>query len=776
MYADAQSYPTIPEAVTPLAACAAWAEAFVASPDDAAVDEEALRAPERFAAAVAAAHRGADEGVEAAVARQPALRLMARPVELKSAAADDERWLLPQLSGLVAALRGGAGCVLVATATDALCVGLARRPVADEDAEDDGAEAPLRSVCFDPRPRPALAQRTPAALHFTSAKALQLHVLALLTAETDDRRATLGVVVSGARRDASRLALLERDAAAIRRAEKKRAIERQRAEIEQLRRALRPAAQAAATRSGDGEQFVAFGERLYAELRGAALDAGAASPLEAATRAYEAAAARPLTGAAARLLASADGDDFLRAGAALYAAARAAAAPSASSSFAASSASFATTAASVADAPPEPPFATSASFAPPEPVPAAAPPPPVEDDAADRRSTAATDGGSEAPGGDDAPPPLRLDADEGDDRLDVPTPFRGGATPLSEAADATGGDDDDVLLQSAAPPRAAAASPEGLVVDVGAADRRPLVASYGSDSEDGAAAEPPPRVPPAGWAAEYDMGAAARQEPARPAPPAARRRSGGDVVEVDLFDDAAPDAAARKQRMERFQQMREKRARAMDESRPASCHRAFFSRRLGHRSTRLYDVVAVAPPARPSPGAWFFTGRKHRRRRLEKEHHAALRAGGFAHNADASKPTPSKRAGPPPVGRGRLCNAKTLANALQQICLAGPHCADRLAAALASLKASPADHHVVVLKDDGVRTFRGVYAVGRGGACEKIHGRGPARFAEADVATFLKFNSARRAFVKLPSRSFSLTTDAVMLSASVLPKNKPVLY
>ena len=728
MYADAQSYPDIPEAVTPLAACAAWAEAFVAAPDDAAVDEEALRAPERFAAAVAAAHRGADEGVEAAVARQPALRLMARPVELKSAAADDERWLLPQLSGLVAALRGGAGCVLVATATDALCVGLARRPVADEDAEDDGAEAPLRSVCFDPRPRPALAQRTPAALHFTSAKALQLHVLALLTAETDDRRATLGVVVSGARRDASRLALLERDAAAIRRAEKKRAIERQRAEIEQLRRALRPAAQAAATRSGDGEQFVAFGERLYAELRGAALDAGAASPLEAATRAYEAAAARPLTGAAARLLASADGDDFLRAGAALYAAARAAAAPSASSSFAASSASFATTAASVADAPPEPPFATSASFAPPEPPRAGPAAPPVEDDAADRRSTAATDGGSEAPG-DDAPPPLRLDADEGDDRLDVPTPFRGGATPLSEAADATGGDDDDVLLQSAAPPRAAAASPEGLVVDVGAADRRPLVASYGSDSEDGAAAEPPPRVPPAGWAAEYDMGAAARQEPARPAPPAARRRSGGDVVEVDLFDDAAPDAAARKQRMERFQQMREKRARAMDE-----------------------------------------------RRRLEKEHHAALRAGGFAHNADASKPTPSKRAGPPPVGRGRLCNAKTLANALQQICLAGPHCADRLAAALASLKASPADHHVVVLKDDGVRTFRGVYAVGRGGACEKIHGRGLARFAEADVATFLKFNSARRAFVKLPSRSFSLTTDAVMLSASVLPKNKPVLY
>jgi hypothetical protein len=262
----------------------------------------------------------------------------------------------------------------------------------------------------------------------------------------------------------------------------------------------------------------------------------------------------------------------------------------------------------------------------------------------------------------------------------------------------------------------AAASPEGLVVDVGAAE--PLGASYADE-------EPPPRVPPAGWAAKIDLAAAARPPPPQPQP--SRRRSGGDVVDVDLFDDDAPDAAARKERMEKFQQMREKKKRDMDE-----------------------------------------------RRRLEREHHAALRAGGFAHNVDATKPAPPLKAGPPPVGRGRLCNAKTLANALQQICLAGPHCADRLAAALARLKASPADHHVVVLKDDNM--FRGVYAVGRGGACEKIHGRGPARFAEADVATFLKFNSARRAFVKLPSRSFSLTTDAVMLSASVLPKNRPALY
>ena len=60
MYADAQSYPTIPEAVTPLAACAAWAEAFVAAPADAAVAEEALRRAKQQIRAYAASARASD--------------------------------------------------------------------------------------------------------------------------------------------------------------------------------------------------------------------------------------------------------------------------------------------------------------------------------------------------------------------------------------------------------------------------------------------------------------------------------------------------------------------------------------------------------------------------------------------------------------------------------------------------------------------------------------------------------------------------------------------
>jgi hypothetical protein len=76
-----------------------------------------------------------------------------------------------------------------------------------------------------------------------------------------------------------------------------------------------------------------------------------------------------------------------------------------------------------------------------------------------------------------------------------------------------------------------------------------------------------------------------------------------------------------------------------------------------------------------------------------------------------------------------------------------------------------------VLKDDAVHTFRGLYALARapgggfGGSAEKIYGRGPPRFEEADVGVFLKFNSAAKAFTPLPSKSFSFTTDAAILLA-----------
>ena len=160
------------------------------------------------------------------------------------------------------------------------------------------------------------------------------------------------------------------------------------------------------------------------------------------------------------------------------------------------------------------------------------------------------------------------------------------------------------------------------------------------------------------------------------------------------------------------------------------------------------------------------------RRRLEKEHAAALRAGAFADDDD-NAPAPRRRDAPPPAAK-RLSNRRALTNALTQICLAGPHCANQLNLALEALDRSHADNHLVVLKDDAVHTFRGLYALRRGRAAgtsggpfvdaEKIYGRGPARFGEEHVMKFLKFNSAARAFTPLPSKSFSFTTDAAVLA------------
>ena len=207
-------------------------------------------------------------------------------------------------------------------------------------------------------------------------------------------------------------------------------------------------------------------------------------------------------------------------------------------------------------------------------------------------------------------------------------------------------------------------------------------------------------------------------------------------------DDAARRARDRVARMERFQRERAKRARAMDE-----------------------------------------------RRRLEKEHAAALRAGAFlADDADGFPeappprgPAPRRRGDAPPPAAKKLSNRRALTNALSQICLAGPHCANQLNLALEALDKSHADNHIVVLKDDSVHTFRGLYALHRGRAhaatsggpfldAQKIYGRGPLSFAEDHVMKFLKFNSAARAFTPLPSKSFSFTTDAVVLNAAFRKK------
>ena len=92
---------------------------------------------------------------------------------------------------------------------------------------------------------------------------------------------------------------------------------------------------------------------------------------------------------------------------------------------------------------------------------------------------------------------------------------------------------------------------------------------------------------------------------------------------------------------------------------------------------------------------------------------------------------------------------------------------------MGAIERSTADNHVLVLKDDAVHTFRGIYALHRGATAtnsggpyanaEKIHGRGPARFDESQISRFLKYDNGKRTFSTLPSRSFTFTTDAIVL-------------
>uniref|UniRef100_A0A7S3K3P9 CKK domain-containing protein n=1 Tax=Aureoumbra lagunensis TaxID=44058 RepID=A0A7S3K3P9_9STRA len=237
-----------------------------------------------------------------------------------------------------------------------------------------------------------------------------------------------------------------------------------------------------------------------------------------------------------------------------------------------------------------------------------------------------------------------------------------------------------------------------------------------------------PRVTPSGWAATIDV------DPIKFAEHDLAKEKEGHQEEEEEVNGNDKDTVNKDglDKMQRFQMMRAKRARAMEE-----------------------------------------------RRRLEKEHRAAIRAESFG--GDEVPVLAVHRRGPPHRPRGaptrKLSNKRTIHNALSQVCLAGAHCAAALDDALSALEASPADNHILLLKDDAVHVFRGLFAVHRGGTAttasaganaavqvEKIYGRGPSRFGEEHIQSFYKYNSASRSFQKLPAKSFTFTTDAIVLT------------
>ncbi|KAK7242484.1 calmodulin regulated spectrin-associated protein [Aureococcus anophagefferens] len=841
MHSAHVTYGSLPTTSTALSLCvdyaAEWCAGESAYEGDLFDDPERVEAALRESAAVGVAPASA--GVAEVVAsRRDALRLVAKPVELRAdpESANSERWLLPQLSGLLGALRGTSGCVLL-SASNGVALAICCRGdggAVDEDREGDDAgelRGALGSVCFDPAPRPLFRLRGASALRFTSVRGLQLHVLAVLSSVddgSDDRTASLALVVSPRRDDGARLRRMEVDATRIRRAEKKRAIERQRAEVAALR-SRRDVAPAAA------------GARLHG-VRG-----GRPVPTSRSRR------SRRTTPPRARSAAAPDGD-----------------------AAAASDAPFPADAAFSVDAP---------AWADAPPARARAPPRrrrrrrraargvvPVRDrgllDASGSPPPYAAPAGyfpDDAPGFDDAAAAARgpgrrrarqraraLEAMRYDeDRLDVATPFRaerGGDDGVAlDRTDALG-DADEVLLQSAraaertsfarrsGPPSrrrrprrprrsrtSARSSPRRSTSRAGPPSRR---SRSGPSKGGGASAGARASIP--------DLGAvlsAALDEPGRPA--AAPPSRGADDAQRALL--AAANDDRRADRRPRLRRATRRRARAAAPRRarrcPRRCPRRRPRRRPRSRPRRrrprdraprrlgaTFGVVSggAAPlereyrrgerlPAPRRPGAGTpprraasstasprpraaddasdpfprrprreEDARKARERLARMERSTPRRARARAAPDDDDNARGAARRDAPPPAAKRLSNRRALTNALTQICLAGPHCANQLNLALEALDRSHADNHLVVLKDDAVHTFRGLYALRRGRAAgtsggpfvdaEKIYGRGPARFGEEHVMKFLKFNSAARAFTPLPSKSFSFTTDAAVLA------------
>lgn len=233
-----------------LGACIDFAAAFLR--DDGTFESTTFDRPERMETALREASSApghAASSLEESIVVRRDLSLVGKSVDVRGQ--QDENYLcvsrkrrchvasrLPQLSALLAALRGTSGCVIVHAAGASLCVGVetqAQRVADDDDDDATLVPAALSTVCYDPTPRPLFKLTGASALRFTSVRGLQLHVIAVLASLGDAAGVRLALLVARSRRDSHVLDRVARDVARLRRSEKLRAIARQRADIEALR-------------------------------------------------------------------------------------------------------------------------------------------------------------------------------------------------------------------------------------------------------------------------------------------------------------------------------------------------------------------------------------------------------------------------------------------------------------------------------------------------------------------------------------------------------------
>ena len=141
-------------------------------------------------------------------------------------------------------------------------------------------------------------------------------------------------------------------------------------------------------------------------------------------------------------------------------------------------------------------------------------------------------------------------------------------------------------------------------------------------------------------------------------------------------------------------------------------------------------------------------------------------------------------------------NARAVKNALSNLCLAGPHMVNEREAALSVLDLQimrskqalkdnptgnipPAKFVILLSKGSSTLAYRGLFVVTSDEgtqashsftSCTKLHGWGPRNLSAENsaISGFYKFDSSKRGFIGVSSKSFGGTVDAVCIDPSFL--------
>ncbi|KAH9145963.1 hypothetical protein AeRB84_010134 [Aphanomyces euteiches] len=121
-----------------------------------------------------------------------------------------------------------------------------------------------------------------------------------------------------------------------------------------------------------------------------------------------------------------------------------------------------------------------------------------------------------------------------------------------------------------------------------------------------------------------------------------------------------------------------------------------------------------------------------------------------------------------------LSNRQLIHNAIETNLLAGTACEPERIRVLQALFDHPGDNFLVTFKgsvQDMKMTFKGLYALDKD-SVYKVYGQGPADLDVTMVKQFFRYNSGKKAFVPVSTRSFTIKTDGAALNDDCFKRKK----